>query len=63
MTRCYDRRKILQAAMASVGLSAGARLFAQTPGIVLSTSIEKPKGARKLEERDMAGYLMLLNTW
>ena len=38
----YDRRKILQVAMTSVGLSAGARLFAQTatsearPGIVLS---------------------------
>jgi len=65
MTVRCDRRKILQAALTGVGLNAGARLFAQTPagearpGIILLPSIEKPKGARKLEERDMAGYVMV----
>src|SRR5512144_2737319 len=28
-------------------------------GIVISQSIEKPKGARRLEEKDFAGYLMV----
>jgi hypothetical protein len=28
-------------------------------GIVLAPAIEKPKGARKLEEKDMAGYLLV----
>ena len=65
MTIRYDRREILQCALTGVGLSAAVRLLAQTPpgdaptGIVLSPSIEKPKGARKLAESDMAGYVML----
>jgi len=59
MTIRYGRRTILQVALTGAGLSAGIRLFAQTPGIVLSPTIEKPRGARKLEERDMAGYLMV----
>jgi hypothetical protein len=58
MIQC-DRRKILKLALNSVSLSAAARLFAQTPGIVLTPTIEKPKGARKLEEKDMAGYVMV----
>ena len=32
---------------------------ARPTGIVLSPAIEKPKGARKLEEKDMAGYLLV----
>jgi len=61
----YDRREILQVALTGVGLSAGARLSAQTataearPGVVLSPTIDKPKGARKLEESNMAGYVMV----
>src|SRR5207244_6914954 len=56
MTDRYDRRQILQITL--TGLS-GARLFGQTPSIVLSPNIERPKGARKLEDRDMAGYVMV----
>ncbi len=59
MTIACDRRKILQAALTGVGLSAAARLFAQTPSTVLTPTIEKPRGARKLEEKDMAGYVMV----
>jgi len=60
MTVRYDRREIMQVALGGVSLCAGTRLFGQTPpGIVISPSIEKPKGARRLEERDMAGYLMV----
>jgi hypothetical protein len=32
---------------------------ARPTGIVLAAAIEKPRGARKLEEKDMAGYLLV----
>ena len=59
MTVRYGRRKLLQVALTGLSASAGARLFAQAPGIVLTPTVEKPKGARKLAESDMAGYVMV----
>lgn len=42
------------------GAAADARPVTPRPaGIVISPAIEKPKGARKLAEKDMAGYLLV----
>jgi len=42
------------------GATTPARpVAARSTGIVLAAAIEKPKGARKLEEGDMAGYLLV----
>lgn len=38
---------------------AGASCDRAADGVVISPAIEKPKGARKLEEKDMAGYLLV----
>jgi hypothetical protein len=39
--------------------ATGAATPARPTGIVVSAAIDKPKGARKLEEKDMAGYLLV----
>jgi len=66
------KRMIVRGLFVVVGLAIAAEgLMPQTAapqqatpanrptGIVLAPAIEKPKGARKLEEKDMAGYLLV----